>query len=104
MLTTYYGGDKMVKRKLVMTVGTFRKGSKTDMKPGYSISYRVEKASKNSKLFKVVSTLKPKKTNVQKQKEKGRKKFAKRKFTTGNERVQNARRRGKAPSQRKYKR
>jgi hypothetical protein len=64
----------MVKRKLVMTVGTyknrqqattaaknFRKGSKTDMKPGYSISYRVEKASKNSKFFKVVSTLKPKK-------------------------------------------
>ena len=74
MATAYYGGDKMVKRRLVMTVGTyknrqqattaaknFRKGSKTDMKPGYSISYRVEKASKNSKFFKVVSTLKPKK-------------------------------------------
>ena len=69
----------MVKRKLVMTVGTyknkqqattaaknFRKASKTDIKPGYSISYRVEKASKNSKFFKVVSTLKPKKMGSKK--------------------------------------
>ncbi len=109
----------MVKRKLTMTVGTyknksqattaaknFRKGSKTDIKPGYSISYRVEKAGKMSKFFKVISTVKPKKkTNVQKQKEKGIKQFKKRKFTTGDERVKNARKKGRAPSQRKkYKR
>lgn len=69
----------MVKRKTTMTVGTyknksqattaannFRKGSKTDMKPGYSISYRVEKAGKMSKNFKVVSTVKPKKMATKK--------------------------------------
>jgi len=64
----------MVKRKTTMNVGTyktrkqalsaasnFRKGSKMDISNRYSVSYRVEKAGKNTKNYKVVSTLKPKK-------------------------------------------
>ena len=64
----------MVKRKTTMIVGTyknrkqalsaannFRKGSKTDISNRYSVTYRVEKAGKNSKNYKIVSTLKPKK-------------------------------------------
>jgi hypothetical protein len=63
----------MVKRKTQMIVGyyknknqamsaakNFRKGSMNDIKPFYSIFYRVEKPKKNSKSWKVVSTLKPK--------------------------------------------
>jgi len=64
----------MVRKKTVMTVGiyknksqattaakNFRKGSKTDLKPNYSISYRVERGGRGVGVWKVVSTLKPKK-------------------------------------------
>lgn len=63
----------MVKRKTTMTVGTyknksqatqaaknFRKGSMNDIKPNYSIFYRVEKGKGKSPFWKVVSTLRPK--------------------------------------------
>tara|TARA_Y100001938_G_C8100800_1_gene441581 strand:- start:5699 stop:5932 length:234 start_codon:yes stop_codon:yes gene_type:complete len=63
----------MVKRKTQMIVGyyknkkqatqaakDFRKGSMNDIKPFYSIFYRVQKPKKNAKSWKVVSTLRPK--------------------------------------------
>ena len=101
--TTMKVGEYKTRKQALSAASNFRKGSSKDISMRYSVTYRVEKSKSNKDNFCVISTLKPKKINVQKQKEKGRKRFEKRKFTTGDERVKIARKKGKAPSQRKYR-
>jgi len=56
MIVGYYKN----KKQALQAAKDFRKGSSNDIKPFYSIFYRVEKPKKNAKSWKVVSTLKPK--------------------------------------------
>ncbi len=54
-------GTYKTRKQALSAANNFRKGSKNDISNRYSVSYRVEKAGKNSKNYKIVSTLKPKK-------------------------------------------
>jgi hypothetical protein len=56
MIVGYYKN----KKQALQAAKDFRKGSSNDIKPFYSIFYRVEKPKKDAKSWKVVSTLKPK--------------------------------------------
>lgn len=56
MIVGYYKN----KKQALQAAKDFRKGSSNDIKPFYSIFYRVEKPKKNAKSWKVVSTLRPK--------------------------------------------
>lgn len=54
-------GTYKTRKQALSAASNFRKGSKMDISNRYTVTYRVERAGKTSKNYKVVSTLKPKK-------------------------------------------